>query len=127
MNIKAKKVVWTIIGIGFVVPFILQTTLYPFFRFGMFAEPVRYAIQEEQFLLLRISPAGKAEPYMPEKIGIGKSKLDYLLRNYYYRNEIQQMLDQLAAKLPDTALTGSIKVFRIVGQDTILVGEIVKP
>ena len=93
----------------------------------MFAEPVRYTIQEERFVLVRISPAGKAEPYMPEKIGIGKSKLDYLLRNYYYRNETQQMLDQLAAKLPDTALTGAIKVFRIVGQDTTVVGEIVKP
>jgi hypothetical protein len=66
-------------------------------------------------------------PYVPEKIGIGKSKLDYLLRNYYYRNEIRQMLDQLKAQLPDTALTGSIKVFRIVGQDTTVVGEIATP
>jgi hypothetical protein len=93
----------------------------------MFAEPVQYSIQDEQFLLVRVSPKGKVTPYVPEKAGIDKSKLDYLLRNYYYRNEIQQMLEQLTSILPDSALTGSMQVIRIVGQDTTLVGEIGKP
>lgn len=93
----------------------------------MFAEPVLYSIQEEQFLLVRISPSGKVTPYVPEKAGIDKSKLDYLLRNYYYRQEIHQMLEQLTTILPDSAFTGSLQVIRIVGQDTSIVGEIAKP
>lgn len=112
---------------GFALPFILQTTLYPFFRFGMFAEPVRYSVQAEQFVLVRFSPAGKESSYVSDGIGIGKSKLDYLLRNYYYRNEIPQLLEQLKAKLPDSVLSGSIKIIRVIGQDTTVVGEIDKP
>lgn len=115
------------IFMGFMIPFIFQTTLYPFFRFGMFAEPVRYDIQEERFILMKTLSSGKTTPYVPENLGIGKNKLDYLLRNYYYRNETQQLIQHLQALLPDSALENSIKVIRIVGKDTIVVGEITRP
>jgi len=122
-----KKIVWVTLFFALALPFIFQTTFYPFFRFGMFAEPVRFKMQEERFVLVKISPAGQAEPYVPNNIGMGKSKLDYLLRNHYYRNEMPQFLDELSTLLPDSLLHKTIKVFRIVGQDTSVVGEIVKP
>jgi len=122
-----KKIVWASLFFALVLPFIFQTTFYPFFRFGMFAEPVMFHVQEERFVLVKISPAGQAEPYVPYKIGMGKSKLDYLLRNHYYRKEMPQFLDELSILLPDSVLNETLKVFRIVGQDTSIVGEINKP
>ncbi len=121
-----KKIVWASLFFALVLPFIFQTTFYPFFRFGMFAEPVRFDMQEEHFLLVRKSPAGQAVPYEPDKIGIGKNKLDYLLRNHYYRKEMPQFLDELSTLLPDSMRNETLKVLRIVGQDTSIVGEIPK-
>ena len=93
----------------------------------MFAEPVQYSIQEERFLLLQVLPDGTTRLFVPDKAGINKSKLDYLLRNYYYRNETSQMLEYLKAVLPDSTLTAPIRMIRIAGQDTIIVGEIANP
>ena len=122
----AKIVGWGGVIVALTLPFIFQTTFYPFFRFGMFAEPVRSDIQEERFILMRTSASGKITPYVPENVGIGKNKLDYLLRNYYYRSETQQLIQHLQALLPDSVLENPIKVMRIVGHDTIVVGEITR-
>ncbi len=75
------------------IPFILITDIYPFFRFGMFAEPVKQAVQLEQFAIRYEDTQGSLHLVSPLQLGIGS--LPYLMRNYYYRNESAELLKHL--------------------------------
>ncbi len=44
-----RKIVVAVMVAGFLVPFIFMRTLFPFYRFGMFAEPVKGEAFEEKF------------------------------------------------------------------------------
>lgn len=72
------------------IPFILVTDVYPFFRFGMFAEPVRDEIQLEQFAIRYIGHNQAMHILDPAEIGLGS--LTYLMRNYYYRKQSEFFL-----------------------------------
>lgn len=75
------------------IPFILLTDIYPFFRFGMFAEPVKQAVQLEQFAIRYKDTNGQLHLLSPLQSGL--SSLAYLMRNYYYRNESVQLLNHI--------------------------------
>ncbi len=79
--------------IGMCVPFILLTDVYPFFRFGMFAEPVKRTIQTEIFSLRAVDGKGQYQYISPANLRMGS--LSYLMRNYYYRGEVQLFLNRI--------------------------------
>ena len=49
--LRYRVLVALMVLLGLLLPFVLQQTFYPFFRFGMFAEPVTREIQQEVFRL----------------------------------------------------------------------------
>lgn len=108
---------------GLLIPFIMQETLFPFFRFGMFAEPVKRSIQTEQFFLGASKKNGGYDFQIAETTGIQKSKLDYLLRNYYYRNQTDQFLKQFSSLLPPLQVPDTLYIFRKIQNDTSLVAR----
>ena len=93
------------------IPFVLLTDLYPFFRFGMFAEPVREAIQMEQFAIRYTSFNQRQHVLTPKQLGI--SSLDYLLRNYYYRNQAIAFLENIHTIYPDNHIVSEWQFLRI--------------
>lgn len=116
-----KQLLTTGVLVGLLLPFILQTTLYPFFRFGMFAEPVRYDIQQEQFALHYQVREQTTLPVPEAALKVKKSTLDYLLRNYYYRQESELFLKRASLLLPDTFGTYPLVILRIMEKDTTLI------
>jgi hypothetical protein len=109
------------------IPFILLTDLYPFFRFGMFAEPVREAIQMEQFAVGYISFRQSRQVLGAEQLGI--SSLAYLMRNYYYRNQSTEFLENIHAIFPEKHLVKQWQFLRITSPvqvyrpDTVIVAR----
>ena len=75
------------------VPFVLQTDLYPLFRFGMFAEPVKRDLQTETFALRTVDANGHARLVQAEETGLGS--LAYLMRNYHYRRQADTLLRRI--------------------------------
>jgi len=106
---------------GLLFPFVFQQTFYPFFRFGMFAEPVRGEIQQERFMVLTVT-AGKASQ-LTKDTGIKTSNMDYLLRNYYYRHEADLFLKRIASLLPDQHLYDTLLIARIIPSDSSIVAR----
>lgn len=87
MSVNIKNTVITITLIAVTIPFILVTDIFPFLRFGMFAEPIKTNIQKEIFIITYKNNQGKEQLFDPKKAGIEKHFFYYLVRNYYYRNE----------------------------------------
>jgi len=77
------------------VPFVLLNNLYPFWRFGMFAEPVKSQVQTEKFKIYRFSASGHSEYFSPEKIGFDENQFLYLARNYYYKSQTTFFLKEV--------------------------------
>ena len=94
------------------IPFVLLTDLYPFFRFGMFAEPVREAIQMEQFAIRYTSFNQGQYVLTPKQLGI--SSLDYLMRNYYYRNQATDFLENIHTIYPNKHVVSEWQFLRII-------------
>ncbi|MBD0258563.1 MAG: hypothetical protein ICV83_22845 [Cytophagales bacterium] len=88
-----KRAVIFLMLLGVTVPFVLLTDVYPFFRFGMFAEPVRRAVQAERFVVRYLDASGRPHAVAPAEVGLGE--LVYLLRNYHYRGETGRLLERL--------------------------------
>lgn len=122
--LSMQKILTVCVLLGLLVPFILQTTLYPLFRFGMFAEPVRYTIQTERFELWYRPASSHLQPIPASSLRVQKSTLDYLLRNYYYRHETDLFLERAKLLLPDTLQLYPLAILRIVGTDTTQVEKI---
>ncbi len=87
MVLNKKNIMTTIILTGLFVPFILITDIFPFFRFGMFAEPIRKNIQTEKFVIYSTDTNDRRRIFDPSTIGINSNTFLYLCRNYYYRKE----------------------------------------
>ena len=97
-----KVIIWSMLILVW-IPFILLTDIYPFFRFGMFAEPVVQSIQMEQFAIRYKDTNGQLHLVSALQIGIGS--LPYLMRNYYYRNEAVKFLNHIHTIYPHKELT----------------------
>ena len=74
------------------LPFIFLQDIFPFFRFGMFAEPMRYETQYERFVVFFAKKGGKRQFFEPEKILLSSSHWDLLWRNAYYQNQTAEKL-----------------------------------
>jgi hypothetical protein len=79
------------------LPFIMVTDLFPFMRFGMFAEPVKYQVQQEYFEIVVTDRNQKATPLDPLSVGIEKHFFEYIARNYYYRGEGKLLLEKIGS------------------------------
>jgi hypothetical protein len=89
-----NKIPIAIFFIGAVFPFIFLNDFFPFARFGMFAEPVLQTPVSERFMVICIDKYGKKTPFDFAKVGF-PTKPEYLLRNYFYRQQAQQLLKNL--------------------------------
>jgi hypothetical protein len=115
MSYKLKNIITISMILGIVVPFILITDLFPFVRFGMFAEPIKSSRQTEQFIVYGINTDGKKEIFNPMDIGINPNTFHYLMRNHYYRNEME-LFNQKILSIPKTKLT-KLQIYKIVPLD----------
>ena len=95
MGNKLKYFIITITLILIILPFILLTDLFPFLRFGMFAEPITEEVQKEKFIVSYLINNKETE-FNPKEAGIGESTFYYLARNYYYRKEANKFLEKTA-------------------------------
>jgi hypothetical protein len=108
---SVKKVIIVSMLTALWVPFVLLTDLYPFFRFGMFAEPVRASIQMEQFAVGYVTADKQHKVLSPEQLGI--TSLAYLMRNYYYRNQSLVFLKHINAIYPERDVVKQWQLLRI--------------
>ena len=87
MKVSIKK--W-LIGVFLLLvwlPFLLLTDLYPFLRFGMFAEPIRAETSQETFGIY-IERNKKLEKYNTYLWGLDEGVFNYLARKYYYQKRL---------------------------------------
>lgn len=112
------------------VPFILLTDLFPFMRFGMFAEPVK-TIQQTEFFILTITHQNKESEFDPKLSGIPTQTFNYLTRNYYYKNQISTLLKSIV-KSNNISKNDKISIKKITIQisnnqkDTLNIYSIIK-
>jgi hypothetical protein len=90
---RVKNTVITLMLAGMSIPFVLVTDVYPFYRFGMFAEPVKRSVQLEQFAIQYRDQHQRLLSLDPASVGL--SSLAYLMRNYYYRGEAGKLLQRI--------------------------------
>jgi hypothetical protein len=89
-------VIFFFLLMGF-VPFLLMTDLFPFMRFGMFAETIQALPQKEVFNVEIIRPDGTKKSLSERQIGLDDSHLNYLARQYYYKQQLPFFAEQLKA------------------------------
>ncbi len=130
MVLNKKNIMTTILLSGLLVPFILITDLYPFLRFGMFAEPIKKDIQTEKFILYETNTTGERSIFNPEAIGINPNTFYYLCRNYYYRNETKLFIDKLFQSTGDSLqkleLLKTMVTINSGNTDTLKIGVFVR-
>jgi hypothetical protein len=98
-----RTLIYIITTAGLLLPFILITDLYPFFRLGMFAEPARQSLLQERYELYY----GEDSSFLklnPNDLSINPNNLHYLIRNYYYRHEGEELLKKIAALKPEPSV-----------------------
>lgn len=95
MNVK--KTITLFFFIATLVPFILVNSYFPFYRYGMFAEPAqKNDLNNQELLFIRYTfKSDSSERFNPESIGIQEGHFGYMLRNFYYLNNVQQVFSQL--------------------------------
>ncbi|GAL83047.1 hypothetical protein MYP_273 [Sporocytophaga myxococcoides] len=130
MKIKLKNIIISGFIAALILPFILITDLFPFARFGMFAEPVSSADTLKIF---------EAEFYQnhqwhnlnAKQFNMASGSFMYLARNYYYRNQSQEFLNKLSQAIPDTSIYAwRLKFIQISGNnpqqaDTIIIETLI--
>ncbi len=79
------------------IPFMMLNNLYPFWRFGMFAEPVKTKVQTEQFKIYCKDAQGNIHYFSPENIGFDENQFLYIARNYYYKSQTVFFLKEVSA------------------------------
>lgn len=116
--LRFRLVVATIVLFSLLFPYVFQQSFFPFFRFGMFAEPVTRSIQKEYFLLAGIDARDRLHTDLYKFSGIRKSRMDYLLRNYFYRKEVDYLMKETAQLLPEDVPFDTLIMLRILDGDT---------
>lgn len=96
-------------------------------RLGMFAEPVRTITQTELFYVSVKDTSNTFHQLNTEVMGIPHSSLDYLARNYFYRNQTEDFLNKLHQGYPFQQCTFRFSQIIIplnqTSGDTILIVE----
>ncbi len=80
--------------IWIVLPFILVSDFYPFFRFGMFAEPIKSNIQTEYFKIeIEINQTKRI--IKSEEINFADHHFQYLVRYAYYQKKLNYLFETI--------------------------------
>jgi hypothetical protein len=107
------------------LPFVLVKDFYPFYRFGMFAEPLPQGIIETFEITYR-DDKKQLKTFQPMDYEIPESKLEMWKRNYFYRGESEKLLQNL--KKLQKGNTSEWKLYQIKislqKTDTVLVYEL---
>lgn len=89
----------------------------------MFAEPVTREIQSETFEIMAVDADGQHLTSYDLRTGIDQSKLNYLLRNHYYRQEIDTFTQQYFQLLPAGLRIDTILVVRNLNQNSSIIAR----
>lgn len=85
MNLKNSTISFMFFLI--LLPFILVSNFYPFFRYGMFAEPVKAEKKLEKFIIYYTNTQNKKCTFSSENIGFNEGHFQYIIRNHYYNSK----------------------------------------
>jgi hypothetical protein len=96
---RGEKLLAALVGLWLLGPFVFLRDAFPFFRYGMFAEPVRLRVQTEAFFVRYGPGQPPAQEFDPAQIGMPRPTYRLLLRNYHYRQQGPVLLRQLATSL----------------------------
>lgn len=111
-----------ILYVWFLVPFVFMTDLYPFFRFGMFAEPIKPSQTTEMLQLWWKNAEGKSQLFQSERIGLTENHFGYILRHYFYTDRIEQLFSQIQQsmlkKAKEKPLLWQLKRLRVSAKHT---------
>jgi hypothetical protein len=90
-----KKFAVLVLLVWFLVPFVLMTDLYPLFRYGMFAEPVKVSQTTEMLQLWWKDAQNVPQLFQAKHIGLSENHFGYVLRHYFYTHKTLQLFSQI--------------------------------
>lgn len=90
-----KKIGLWVLVLWFLVPFVLMTDLYPLFRYGMFAEPVKPQQTTEMLQLWWRNADNTWKKFDSEQMGLSENHFGYVLRHYFYTHKTKQLFSQI--------------------------------
>jgi hypothetical protein len=117
MQDKLKNTVIVSVTLIALVPFVLLNDLFPFFRFAMFAEPVKSAVQTEYFEVTILTEDNREEVFNPAYKDINSTDLNYLCRNYFYRKQGELFLVRLSDSFSNEKNIKEWRIKRTIIQD----------
>lgn len=119
-----KRIALLLVLAGFGLPFIFQTDLYPFLRYGMFALPPTQEMPREQFRVYQYTDSTWQE-LKPLRIGLYPATFDYLCRNHHYRQEGTLLLHHLVDPLTTAGRKPeALALIRLSESDSVAVAQI---
>jgi hypothetical protein len=117
MNIFLKNTIITLFILLLCLPFVLLNDIFPFSRFGMFAEPVRI-VPKENFIVYATDKNLKRKVWNYKEAAFANDPT-YLFRNYFYRNQSRLLLQRLHQSQSESAKKWEL--YRITASDTTLI------
>ena len=93
------------------IPFILIKTLFPLFRFGMFAEPIK-AKQKEKLLVKYQLLDNSWVTFKGTEFGLSESGYQALIRKHYYTNKADELLQKTHQTVPFKAIKWELWQFQ---------------
>lgn len=96
MSKRSKTLITWLTFLLILLPFVLVTDLFPFLRFGMFAEAQPTGTDSLQvFMITYTNSQNQQILFDPEKYAFNQQAFQHLARNYFSRNEAKTMLEKL--------------------------------
>jgi hypothetical protein len=121
MNAALKKYIIVFVIGSMLIPFIFIKDIYPFFRFGMYAESYKTTkTAQEKFEIYTYTPDTMQLFYSPN-IGINVSVFEYMKRKYHYLGKGEWLLSQLDSLSAPHQSSLQWKMYRYTPSDTALV------
>ncbi|WP_338812067.1 hypothetical protein V9L05_11775 [Bernardetia sp. Wsw4-3y2] len=82
------KFLFFFVCMGVILPFIFLKDVYPFHRFGMFAEPVKHQSQYEKFYIFyKLKSQNKFTELNPQSIPLNANAFEMQLRKHHYQKK----------------------------------------
>ncbi len=112
---KNGKIVTQIFGVCILlVPFLLQSNMYPLFYYGMFSEVLHQTNQQERLVIETTNASDITEIFLASSIGMDEGHFLYVVRYYYYHNKSQQLFSQLNQILKKSKKFKRWKLYKII-------------
>ncbi len=93
-NIIACYYFGIILCLWFLIPALLMVDLYPFLRFGMYAEkPIKNT--ESEFFFIEIFENEQKILFKSENLGFNEGHFQYIIRHFVYQKKIEQFFSQI--------------------------------